>query len=214
MTDQLPNGLSPQQDDNPVSDTARESQETSVSSMAHNAFWCVVVAAGASLFYALKIESSLFRGIALQLALCSVAVWSAMDAVKIRRKLEAVEDENGQAVKREATAIHYLFVAAPLVAVLVLTGLSMVAQLAEVAVVRSQQQVVGGAILAVLAASLWTVLARVFQPHSDEGQISNPSDKDASSTLQDGPTALPEAAAVRAALLESRITALFERSCF
>ena len=197
MTDQLPNNQESQPDNGEPTSATHTSGDASdgSGSMLRNAFWCVLVAAGASLFYGLKIESSLFRAIALQLLLAGIAVWSAMDAVKLRRRISESAADDALAVKREATAIHYLFVAAPLVAVVVLSGLSMVGQLAEVAVPRSQQQVVGGAILAVLAASLWTVLARVVQQHSSADE---PLDSPTSS----------EAVAVRAALSESRLAAL------
>ena len=156
-------------------------------SLLRNAFWCVVVAAGACLTYAFQVESSLFRAIALQLSLCAVAVWAARDAAKLRDHLIDGESEDALAQKRESTAIHYLFVAAPLVAILVLAGLSMLSQLVEVAAPRSQQQVIGGAILAVLAASLWTVFARAIEQRV---------------------ATLPEALDVRAALSESRLAAL------
>jgi membrane protease subunit HflK len=156
-------------------------------SLLRNVFWCVVAAAAACLAYGLQVESSLFRAIAVQLSLCGVAVFSAMGAVKIRRTLNDDEVEDALAEKREATAIHYLFIAAPLVAILVLAGISMLSQLVEVAAPRSQQQVIGGAILVVLAASLWTVFARMLEQRSGT---------------------LPESADVRAALSESRLAAL------
>ena len=196
MTDQLPKYSEPVSYDIPATETNRIPNDAPPGiTLLRNAFWCVVIAAGASFFYALNIESSLFRVVALQLSLCGVDLWAAMDAAKIRRRLGSTEDKNVLAQKRESAAIHYLFVAAPLVAILVLTVLSMISQLVEVAVPRSQEQVIGGAILAVLAASLWTVFSRSLekQSHSSEPQDS---------------LTLPEGAAVRAALSESRLAAL------
>ncbi|QDT97772.1 protease modulator HflK [Gimesia aquarii] len=195
MTNQHSNKPEPLSDDISAPESVRSLSEPPSVSILRNAFWCVVIAAGASFFYALKIESSVFRVVALQLSLCGVDLWAAMNAAKIRRRLSSANDEDVLALKRESTAIHYLFVATPLVAILVLTGLSMVGQLVEVAVPRSQEQVIGGAILAVLAASLWTVFSRVLEQRSH------------SSISQDSLT-LPEAPAVRAALSESRLAAL------
>ncbi|MEM9411068.1 MAG: hypothetical protein AAGA30_08140, partial [Planctomycetota bacterium] len=152
-----------------------------------NTLWCVAIAAISCIAYAFQVESSLFRAIALQLSLSAVAVWSAMDAVKIRRRLASESQENVLRQKRESTSIHYLFVAAPLVAVLVLASLSMISQLVEVSVPRSQQQVIGGAILAVLAASLWTVIVRLFGQQTDS---------------------LPEGSAIGESMSESRLAAL------
>ena len=120
-----------------------------------------------------------------------------MDATKIRQRMADIEedDESKLAQKREASAIHYLFVAAPLVAVVVLSGLSMLTHVVEVTVPKSQQHVIGGAIMAVLAASLWTIFARVLQQRFVTSTASESS-------------GLPEADAVRAALSESRLTAL------
>ena len=155
-------------------------------SLLNTILWCLLVGAGASIAYALKAEASLFRAIALQLSLASVAVWAAKDASKIRQRTDSNESDDALAEKREATAIHYLFIAAPVVAVIVLAGLSLLAQSVEVAAPRSQQEVIGGAILAVLAASLWTVFARFLERSSS----------------------LAEAPSVRAALSESRLAAL------
>ena len=195
MTNQLPNESESRLDEPADFDTTDQMSDAEVVAVLRNAFWCVVFASAASFFYALKFESSLFRSVALQLCVCGVAIWAATDAAKIRRRLRAAEGEDVLAQKREAAAIHYLFLAAPLVAILVFTGLSMVGQLVDVAVPRSNQQVIGGAILAVLAASLWTVFTRVLK------QQSLPSDEQASLTL-------PEGAAVQAALSESRLAAL------
>ncbi|TWU11722.1 FtsH protease regulator HflK [Symmachiella macrocystis] len=195
MTNQLPGEPEPRLNQVPHRELDTESSEPSDVSMLQKVFWCVLFAAGASFFYALKIESSLFRAAALQLCLCGVAVWAAMDAAKIRRRLGASRDEDAVALNREAAAIHYLYVAAPLVAILVLAGLSMIGQLVEVSLPRSQQQVIGGAIIAVLAASLWTVFARALKLHVHP-------------TTQQGSPRLPELLAVRAALSESRLAAL------
>ena len=157
------------------------------SSLLRSVFWCILVAIAASFAYALKVESSLFRAIGLQLLLCGVATWAALDAAKIRSRLAMAEAEEALALKKESTAIHYLFVAAALVAVLVLAGLSMLSQMVEVAVPRSQQVVIGGAILAVLAASLWTVFARLVDQRASKA---------------------PEIPSVQAALGESRLAAL------
>lgn len=151
-----------------------------------NVFWCVVVATIACLAYGLQVESSLFRAIALQLSLSAVAVFSAMDAGRIRQRISDTSVDT-LALKRELSSIHYLFIAAPIVAILVLAGLSMLSQLVEVAAPRLQQQVIGGAILAVLAASLWTVFARMLGQRSRD---------------------FPEGSAVQAALWESRLAAL------
>ena len=196
MTNQHPKKSEPVLNNNPTTDTNSELNDAAPGiAILRNALWCVVIAAGASFFYALKIESSLFRVVALQLSLCAVDLWAAMDAAKIRRRLGSAKVEDVLDLKRESAAIHYLFVATPLVAILVLTILSMISQLVEVAVPRSQEQVIGGAILAVLAASLWTVFSRVLEKQSH------------SSVPEDSPT-LPEGAAVRAALSESRLVAL------
>ena len=176
-------------------DTANQGEAPDAMPVLRNALLCVVAIAIASFFYALQFESSLFRSVAFQLCVCGVAIWGTIDASKIRRRMGVVEGEDAVAQKREAAAIHYLFVATPLTAILVFTGLSMVSQLVEVAVPRPQQQVIGGAILAVVAASLWTVFVRVFK------QQSLPSDEQSSQRL-------PEAVAVTAALSESRLVAL------
>jgi membrane protease subunit HflK len=181
MTDLLPD--EPGKPSDPIAPQQPEGRN----SLLRNVFWCVVAAVGACLAYGLQAESSLFRAIALQLSLCAVAVFSAMDAVKLRQRLGENDGEDVLAEKREATAIHYLFVAAPLVAILVMAGLSMLSQLVEVAAPRSQEQVIGGAILAVMAASLWTVFGRMLQQRSQT---------------------LPEGSAVQAALSESRLAAL------
>ena len=174
--------------------TEQEPQLENIAAL-RNVFGCVVFAAGACLIYALKVESSLFRAVALQMSLCGVAVWAAMDASKIRRRLHGSDEHDVVPLKREASAIHYLVVAAPLTAIVVFTGLSMVAQLVEIAVPRAQHHVVGGAILTVLAASLWTVFVRVLKQHADASRSSN------------SPTLL-EAEAVQSALSESRLVAL------
>ena len=186
MSAQTPAGPRLQPNDPPNPESSQEPGD--VNSLLRNIFWCVVVAAGASLVYAVKVESSLFRAISLQLALCGIAVWSMKDAVAIRTRVDAAEPENAMGLKREASSVHYLFVAAPLLAILVLAGLSMLNQLVEIVVPRSQQQVIGGAILAVLVASLWTVFARVIDQRAKSS---------------------PEGPAVRAALNESRLAALF-----
>jgi len=191
MTSQLP--------DNQHSPSANaltaEQQYPAGTSMLRNAFFCVATAAIASFLYALQTESSVFRATAIQLCLCGVAIWAAMDAVKIRLRLSAAGEDDIEALTREATSLHYLFVAAPLVAVLVLSGLSMIGQLVEVTLPRSQQQVIGGAIAAVMAASLWTVFARVLKQHVKSSDATRAPD-------------LPEGEAVRAALAESRLAAL------
>ena len=197
MTKQSPNqpNQTESRTDNRRESTPNPTGESEYLAVLRNAFWCVAFVAGASFFCALQFESSLFRAVALQLCVCGVAIWAAMDAEKIRRRLRATEGEVALAMKREAAAIHYLFVATPLTAILVFTGLSLVGQLVEVAAPRAQEQVIGGAILAVLAASLWTVFARVLK------QQSLPSEEQAAQKL-------PEAAALRAALSESRLAAL------
>ena len=184
--------------DRPPSDppeTARGTDESANASILQNAFWCVAIAAAAFLFYALKVESSLFRAITLQLAVCGVAVWAAINASKIRRKLPGVDDDEVLPLKREATSMHYLFVASPLVAIVVLASLSMLAQLVEVAVPRSPQEVVTGAILAILVGSLWTVFVRALDRRSD-------------AAAESARANFPESGAIQAALSESRLAAL------
>ncbi|MEM6331123.1 MAG: SPFH domain-containing protein [Planctomycetota bacterium] len=167
-----------------------------------NAAWCVAAAAGATLVYALQVESPLFRAAALQLCLCGTALWAAIDAAKIRRRLRGVAGGPEELpIKREAAALHYVCVASLLTAVLVFTGLSMLGQLVSIAIPRPQPEVVGGAILSVLAASLWTVFARVV------GQRYEGVPGDEQPTPH-GAAARGEGAAVRAALSESRLTAL------
>lgn len=192
MTSQLPTAPESSSDDTP----APELQQPAGLSVLRNALFCILTAAAASFFYGLQTESSVFRAAAIQLCLCAVAIWAAMDATKIRRRLDEATDEDAVAQTREAVAIHYLFVAAPLVAVLVFSLLSMIGQLVEVSLPRSQQQVIGGAIAAVLAASLWTVFARVLRQQSN------------SSSTESNSLSLPEGEAVHAALSESRLTAL------
>lgn len=194
MTGQGSSGSNPIPVDSPDKQVSTERGGEPLSIL-RNMFWCVLIAAGAALFYALKFESSLFRAIALQLCLCGVSVWATMDAIKLRRRLTSVNEVNALSLTREATAVHYLFLAAPVIAVLVFCGLSMISQMVEVAIPRSQQQVIGGAILAVLGASLWTVLTRVL-------------DQASQAVNDDGSLQLPEGAAVRAALSESRLAAL------
>ncbi|MEM6980857.1 MAG: SPFH domain-containing protein, partial [Planctomycetota bacterium] len=172
------------------------SKDTDDGPMLRNALVCVVVAAALAFAYAVKSESSLFRAVSLQLCLSGVAVWASMDAAKIRRRLSDVAESTERvALKREAATMHYLFVSAALVAVLFFGWLSMVGQLVEVVFPRSQQQVIGGAILAVLAASLWTVFARAFKTRLSE------------SPSQDVPS-LPEATSLRVVFSESRLAAL------
>ena len=195
MTDQPPKQSESQSESPPELEAANQPSGPEAIGLLKNAFWCVVSIAVASFFYALQFESSLFRSVALQLCVCGVAVWAAIDAAKIRRRLRVLDGEEVLPQKREAAAIHYLFVATPLTAILVFTGLSLVSQLVEVVVPRSQQQVIGGAILAVVAASLWTVFVRALK------QRSLPSDEQKS-------LALPEAEALGAALSESRFAAL------
>lgn len=191
MTSQLPSRQELPSDNAP----APEQQGPADVSVLRNAFFCIVTAVVATFFYALQTESSVFRAAAIQLCLCGVAIWAAMDAVKLRRRLSEASGEDAAAQTREAASIHYLFVAAPLVAVIVLSLLSMIGQLVEVSLPRSQQQIIGGAIGAVLAASLWTVFARVLRQQS---KLSTESE------LPD----LPETDAVHAALSESRLAAL------
>ncbi|MEM9943013.1 MAG: SPFH domain-containing protein [Planctomycetota bacterium] len=184
----LAGGLSDLQQDS-QQDVGQNSADGSSKALLRNVFWCLFVVAGISFVYAQKVESSLFRAMALQLSVCSIAAWAAIDAAKIRSRLTTQQSEEAAlALKREATAIHYLFFAAPLVAVLVLAGISMLGQLVEVVIPRSQQQVVGSAILAVVAASLWTVFARFLDSRPTTQQI--------------------EGSAIQAALSESRLVAL------
>ncbi|MEM9366227.1 MAG: SPFH domain-containing protein [Planctomycetota bacterium] len=195
MNQENPEQAEPRPSDDPGFAGTQPAQEPDVVSLLRNALVCVVLAGAASLVYALKVESSLFRVVALQLSLCGVAVWAAMDATKIRGRLRSAASKDALPLKREASAIHYLLMASPVTAVIVFTVLSMVAQLVEVIVPRTQQQVVGGAILAVLAGSLWTVFVRVLKQRGE------------TAGAPDVPS-LPEAEAVRSALAEARLVAL------
>ena len=208
MTDPLPNESNPESSDHdtPVSDASRKFEKNEPSSDASilrkTRFGALLVAAGASLFYALRIESSLFRAIALQLAVMrSVA---RLVGERCRQRFDAnvwprlIGDKDGLAFKREATAIHYLFVAAPHRCRSCVgrsvdgcpTGLK-----SECPDLSNRS--IGGAILAVLAASLWTALARVVQLHSDAGKVSDLSDEDALDGPKNNSASMPEAAAVQ-----------------
>jgi len=156
--------------------------------MLRSALWCVGLAAVAAFAYAFQIESGLFRAAGLELCLCGTAIWAALDAAKARRRLDRDDREGALARKRETSAVHHLFVAAPTVAVIVFSVLSLLSQLVEIPRPQSQQQVIGGAIAAVLAASLWTVFARSLKQASTD--------------------AFPELSAVRDALSEARLAAL------
>lgn len=214
MNDQLPQDPIDQSESN--NEALNEAPQVS---MLRNALWCVAMAAGASLFYALRIESSLFRAVSLQLCLCAVALWAAMDAGKIRRRLDAYSGDDALGFRREATSIHYLFVAAPLMAIVVFTCLSMLGQSVEVSFPRSQQQIIGGAILAVLAASLWTVFSRVLdvsgtasktpkRPDSTDSALADSVDEQSLVEQVAAASNAPEIKGVRAALSESRLVAL------
>lgn len=185
------------QNPDPMPNPNMNQNSGSSSSLLRNALLCVIVAAIAALAYAINVESSLFRAVALQLSLCATAIWAAMDAAKIRRRVSHADtdDEAKLAQKREASAIHYLFLAAPVVAVIVFAAISILVQMVEVAPPKTQQHIIGGAILAVLAASLWTVFARALEQYV-------PSSDNAESEV------FHEAIAVRAAFSEARLAAL------
>ncbi|REJ83654.1 MAG: protease modulator HflK [Planctomycetota bacterium] len=121
----------------------------------------LLVTAAAALVIAFQSESPLLRAAGLELLFCATAIWGALDAVRLRRKAGG-DSPPDAAEHREDRSLHHLFLAAPTAAILVLTTLAIVAQLAEVPTPPSSEQLVVIAIAAALAACLWTVFVRVF----------------------------------------------------
>jgi len=126
----------------------------------------LLFAAGA-LAYSLQSESALFRAVALQLALSAIVTWAAIDARRIRKSYEAPDSDGARDSElREARALHHLYVAGGVVAVLATAGVSLLSQYVAIVRPHSPQQVVGGAIAAMLSASLWTILVRALSVDS------------------------------------------------
>ncbi|QDT65212.1 SPFH domain-containing protein [Calycomorphotria hydatis] len=164
----------------------RKSDSSTAFSLLRNALSLVIVAMVAAFGYAFQCESGLFRAVGLELCLTAIVIWAAIDAQKARQRFTLVKAEPEEI--REASALHYLFVAAPTVAVLVFTLLALLTQMVEVSRERLREEIIGGAIAAVLAASLWTIFSRSL-PKKPEQEFT-------------------ELADVRTAFSESRLTAL------
>jgi len=120
--------------------------------------WIVAVCAALAFGYAFYSESTLFRGLGLQLVLLAVVLWSTRRSIHLHY---ALTNDRRQVI--EAWSLHYLFTAAPLVVLLIGALMSILIGRVEVARPLSPQEIATSAILAVLAASLWTALGKMTQ---------------------------------------------------
>ncbi|PQO38035.1 SPFH domain-containing protein [Blastopirellula marina] len=120
--------------------------------------WIVGVSAAMTFGYAFYSESALFRGVGLQLLLMAITLWSTKRVLKIPR-----DREMPQAEIVERWSLHFIFTASPLVLLLIGVLMSLLVGRVEVARPLSPQEIATSAILAVLAASLWTALGKITQ---------------------------------------------------
>ncbi|PQO27279.1 hypothetical protein C5Y96_17185 [Blastopirellula marina] len=120
--------------------------------------WMVGVSTALTFGYAFYSESALFRGLGIQLLLMVVLLWSTRRSIDIR-----ASTPSGQPTSIEAWSLHTIFTAGALVVLLVGVIMSLLIGRVEVARPLSPQEIATSAILAVLAASLWTALGKVTQ---------------------------------------------------
>ncbi|MBA2115331.1 SPFH domain-containing protein [Bremerella alba] len=130
--------------------------------------WIVGVSAALSFGYAFFSESALFRGLSIQLLLTSVLLWSTRRSLK----LQAIPSSDHRQVV-ERWSLQCIFIAGPLVVLLIGVVFSLLIGRVEVARPLSPQEIATSAILAILAASLWTALGKMTQGiHGDTGTLS------------------------------------------
>ncbi len=120
--------------------------------------WIVAVCAALTFGYAFYSESALFRGLGLQLLLTVVLLWSTKRSIELKAIASSAERPN-----IETWSLHYIFLAGPCVVLLIGVVMSLLVGRVEVARPLSPQEIATSAILAVLAASLWTALGKMTQ---------------------------------------------------
>ncbi|MEX1041263.1 MAG: SPFH domain-containing protein, partial [Pirellulaceae bacterium] len=145
--------------------------------------WLLGGMAVIALGYSLQAEAPLIRAAAMQLALAWIVVWGARGAERLRQSGENLPE----AASKEARSLHLIFLAGPLVVLLVVIGLSLLGLFVEVTLAQGTTQIVGGAITAILSASLWTAVRRPLLEISAEQ--------------------LPEVEPIRLAIHEARVVA-------
>lgn len=120
--------------------------------------WIAGISAVLTFGYSFYSESALFRGLGIQLLLMFVTLWAASRSLRLPRDLET---QRAETVER--WSLHFIFTASPLVVLLIGVFLSLLVGRIEVARPLSHQEIATSAILAILAASLWTALFRITQ---------------------------------------------------
>ncbi|MEW4453549.1 protease modulator HflK [Bremerella sp. JC817] len=124
--------------------------------------WIVGVSAALTFGYAFYSESALFRGLAIQLLLAVILLWSTRRSIDIQ-----VATSSGRTKSVEAWSLHTIFTAGPLFVLLIGVIMSLLVGRVEVARSLSPQEIATSAILAVLMASLWTALGKMTQGISE-----------------------------------------------
>jgi len=129
--------------------------------------WIVTVCAALTFGYAFYSESALFRGLGIQLLLTAALLWSTRRSIGLQ-----AAPTTDPAKSIEAWSLHTIFTAGPFVVLLIGVIMSLLVGRVEVARPLSPQEIATSAILAVLAASLWTALGKMTQ-----GIAAEPSDE-------------------------------------